>query len=210
MIAVFLTARHMEAWMAILNDKRWLLTMFALSTVGFFVALAVHFSTYIGFHLLRTNPEIMWLHVLVFPPFLTALKIMNDVKKKREASGMPGAAEPKSGKRNDAFDQLFPFGAPQWAKKALSVAGFYALVNFIVFIIFIPATPLSGGGEDGKYRAKNRHGTFEVTEEEYYSYRNWELRGFSGHWMMFYLTPSLGLGVYLARRGKGEHSRDAG
>ncbi len=70
----------------------------------------------------------------------------------------------------------------------------YTLVNFALFII-----NSEGGGpfaENGKYFLKS-HGRVvrELSEQEFYRFRAYELRGFSGHWILFSLIPT----VYFAR-----------
>lgn len=66
----------------------------------------------------------------------------------------------------------------------------YIIVNFVLFIY------LSEGGspevQDGTYILRS-HGTLirELTEKEYKWQLMYRLRGFSGHWMLFYLIPAL-------------------
>ena len=66
----------------------------------------------------------------------------------------------------------------------------YALINFALFFF------LSKGGvpdvRDGKYVLHN-HGQVirELSEDEYELQKAYVVRGFSGHWMVFYLVPAL-------------------
>ena len=67
----------------------------------------------------------------------------------------------------------------------------YALINFALFIY------LSQGGwatiKDGKYmfHSKAYSATYEISEAEYRQQQIYQLRGFSGHWMLFYFFPIL-------------------
>lgn len=67
----------------------------------------------------------------------------------------------------------------------------YALINFALFIV------LSRGGhaeiENGKYMMHRRgySAPYEISEAEYRQQQTYELRGFSGHWMLFYFFPIL-------------------
>ena len=79
---------------------------------------------------------------------------------------------------------------PTWARYAVKAFFAYALINFVLFIV------LSKGGaaeeRDGKYVLQN-HGKVirELSEEEYELQEAYVIRGFSGHWMIFYLVPAL-------------------
>lgn len=70
----------------------------------------------------------------------------------------------------------------------------YALVNFALFMI-----NSEGGGpfaENGKYYLKSHgHIIRELSEKEFYRFQAYELRGFSGHWILFSLIPT----AYFAR-----------
>jgi hypothetical protein len=97
-------------------------------------------------------------------------------------------------RRNPGKDhwRTFDDAMPRWARYA--VIGFfaYALINFALFFL------LSEGGvpavRDGKYVLHN-HGKVirELSEDEYELQKAYVLRGFSGHWMVFYLVPALSL-----------------
>jgi hypothetical protein len=79
---------------------------------------------------------------------------------------------------------------PRWARYTAKVFFAYAIINFALFFF------LSRGGtpdvRDGKYVLHN-HGTVirELSEDEYELQNAYILRGFSGHWMIFYLIPAL-------------------
>lgn len=75
--------------------------------------------------------------------------------------------------------------------RILCVAVFiYTLMNFALFM-----KNSEGGGpfnENGKYYLKS-HGRVirNLSELEYYRFRLYELRGYSGHWILFSLLPTV-------------------
>ena len=79
---------------------------------------------------------------------------------------------------------------PIWARYVVKAFLAYALINFALFLF------LSKGGvpevREGKYVLHN-HGAVirELSEDEYELQQAYVLRGFSGHWMVFYLIPAL-------------------
>ena len=79
---------------------------------------------------------------------------------------------------------------PLRAKTTIALLIAYAVVNFLLFFL------LSSGGTpdiwDGKY-VLHSHGNLirELSEREYHLQQAYVLRGFSGHWMIFYLSPAL-------------------
>jgi len=73
----------------------------------------------------------------------------------------PGRALMSRVSFNDAFR-----GAPTWVRKTVKVFFAYAIVNFIVFIINAPGKPPPG----------------PMTPQD--------VRGFSGHWMLFYTASA--------------------
>jgi hypothetical protein len=91
--------------------------------------------------------------------------------------------------KKDLSVKLFA-GAPRWARYLTKAFFAYAVINFALFFV------LSEGGvpeeRDGKYVLHN-HGNVirELSEEEYERQNAYVLRGFSGHWMVFYLLPLL-------------------
>jgi hypothetical protein len=79
---------------------------------------------------------------------------------------------------------------PIWARYVVKAFFAYALINFALFFF------LSKGGvpevREGKYVLHN-HGDVirELSEDEYELQKAYVVRGFSGHWMVFYLIPAL-------------------
>lgn len=78
---------------------------------------------------------------------------------------------------------------PRWVAVIGAGLFVYSMVNFLLFALH------SAGGnpvlQQGKYLLMN-HGKLirEVTASEYAALRTNELRGFSGHWLLFYFVPA--------------------
>ncbi len=71
-----------------------------------------------------------------------------------------------------------------------TAAFIYMLINFGLFF-----KNSEGGGpdaENGKYYLTSHgHIIRELSEQEFYRFRSYELRGFSGHWIFFSLIPAV-------------------
>lgn len=78
--------------------------------------------------------------------------------------------------------------APRPLRIACGVVATYALINFVLFMALMEGG--SPSTKDGKYYLHN-HGRMirELTKGEYQRFRAYEVRGFSGHWMMFSIVP---------------------
>ncbi len=84
-----------------------------------------------------------------------------------------------------------PPGLPRWAPPLLTAAFAYTIVNFGLFMIFHGARG-APHVRDGVY-ALTDHGRVlrTLTASEYRWERAWLVRGFSGHWILFLLVPTL-------------------
>ena len=145
---------------------------YRVAQVGFAASLIVHLSTFFG---LRATLDYFWfLHVGLFVVLIPALALTN-------------YNQPETSK-----SKIFNFGmekSPGWLKLACIIFLIYAGINLILFL-----TAMGGGGPDfigGKYVASS-HGQIvrEITESEYWHLKILEARGFSGHWMVFYLVAT--------------------
>lgn len=143
-----------------------------LSATGFCLALIVHTLTFAHIDVMEVFPSVWLLHIGIFVVFVPL------VFSARRLSG----ANPKY----RDFRSLFP----EWANTLITVVFIYAIVNFVVFMF------LSHGGvpaiRDGQF-ILHSHGKLVrvLTEQEYHVQRAYVVRGFSGHWLVFYLVPAL-------------------
>ena len=139
--------------------------------IGFFASLLVHLTTFLGLNLAKYVPWVWGLHLGCFVATIPLLFVQGFKRKK------------------DFWHKLFA-PMPRWAQYIIRGFFIYALINFALFFF------LSHGGtpevRDGKY-VLHSHGQVirELSEEEYEHQNAYVLRGFSGHWMIFYLLPAL-------------------
>lgn len=140
------------------------------SLIGFAAALTVHVAALLGINVSDNFPAIWWLHLgifLVFIPFVFSSR--------KSLGPKPTLAEICA-----AF--------PKWVVGLGLCIFAYAFVNFALFMI----EAISGSPSivNGKFVLLN-HGTFirELSAAEYSTLKANEVRGFSGHWLVFYFVP---------------------
>ena len=139
---------------------------------GFFISLIVHLTTFFGIDPAKHVPWVWVLHLGIIIVFIPMLLVQGLMPKKD-------------------FWSKFLATMPRWVRYTVKAFFAYAIVNFALFFF------LSKGGvpdvRDGKYVLHN-HGNVirELTEDEYHLQNAYVVRGFSGHWMIFYLIAALG------------------
>lgn len=156
------------------------------SLIGLVLALCVHIATFFGINPQQTVPYVWVLHVGIFLGVLPLLIINN-----KTSGGRFGRIDIK---------QISKF-VPRWLNILCVVIGIYAALNFGL------AIALSEGGvpdiRDGVYVLQNKGAFIRVlTEAEYNLHQAYEVRLFSGHWVLFYLLLSTGYYGYLIRKDK--------
>jgi hypothetical protein len=75
----------------------------------------------------------------------------------------------------------------------LHVLGGYALINFVLFLgICVVKGEMRVWEKEGQYYRKGSSiEEREITREAYVKHKLREVRGFSGHWMLFFSWPAL-------------------
>lgn len=141
-----------------------------LALLGFMLSLAVHVTALLGLDISEKVPLVWSLHAGIFVVFIP-FALMS-----RKVFG----PKPSFAQLREHF--------PLWVVVLGSVIFAYAIVNFLLFIL---AT--HGGNpsiQDGKFVLQSHgHLVRELTANEYASLKANELRGFSGHWLVFYFMP---------------------
>lgn len=143
--------------------------MFAFA--GFCLSLLVHLTTFLGIDPARRVPFVWALHIGIFVSFV------------------PMVLAQQSPRRGDFWQKLMS-RLPTWQRYAVKGLFAYTVINFALFFYLSSgATPQE---RDGKYVLLN-HGTLirELSADEYERQNAYIVRGFSGHWMIFYLVPAL-------------------
>lgn len=137
------------------------------ATLFLVISLAVHVSTFLGVDPIESYPNIMWLHILIFPSVLAAIYYVARA----------------TGSWSTTFDWTSGH-APKPLQRLSMLFFAYALVNAFVFIVFLEdGTP---SPKEGGYYL-HHHGEFirEISEAEFHVREAYEVRAFSGHWMFF-------------------------
>lgn len=141
------------------------------AAAGLAASFVVHLLTIGRVDILDSFPLVWALHVLIFPPFvLFVLTIVRTQSKPATWQDLLGLT-------------------PPWASLALKVLTYYAVVNFLLFMFLHEGDPTL---KDGLYSLSYK-GKFIrwISEDEYHAARAMTLRGFSGHWMVFFAAPAL-------------------
>ena len=159
-----------------------------VSAVIFVAALSAHLLTF------SANPSITEsrvdpIGVAIFIPFLCMILVMNSYTVNHNGQGRGLLERIRSS--NEASRQFFRQlvqSCPLWARIASVALFLYVSVNFSLFIKVMQ----EGNPEQrsGRYYINN-HGELvrELTEVEYRSLQAHQVRGFSGHWMIFSFLP---------------------
>jgi hypothetical protein len=147
-----------------------------LAWLGFAASLVVHVSTFFPAVGIEDRSAIWALHVGVF---VVCLPMIVSLKKR----GRPGIELTRSA----------------WALVAVFFV--YALVNFALFMQRAPAKPPAI--QQGQWVVYENGQRRVLTASQAAEIRRLEVRGFSGHWMLFYVLPALYFGGRL-REGRSE------
>src|SRR5438552_4154608 len=136
-----------------------------IALIGFSMSAVAHAAALAGVDVSARWPAVWLLHVgifVVFVPFVISSR----------RNGRPST--------KDVLTLL-----PSWASAMVVVLFIYALVNFGLFML-----RTEGGNpavDHGRFVLKSHgHLIREITSTEYAAFRANEIRGFSGHWLLFY------------------------
>lgn len=146
----------------------FLIGLIALS--GFILSLAAHLSALFGIDVAAHVPYVWGLHVgmfVVFVPFIFSIR--------KTLGPKPTFAEIRA-------------NFPNWVVVTGSILLAYVVINFALFML-----STSGGDpsmQNGKFiLASHGHLIREITFTEYTALKANQIRGFSGHWLVFYYLP---------------------
>lgn len=154
--------------------------LFYLAIAGWTLGLIVHLFSLADVDVTDKVPFIWVLHLGIFVVWLPAvLKLRKD-------------EELKAYQQSDFWSRMNPLGfykiifrhTPTWLI-IIAIGGFfYAMINFWLFMDSHLGTP---DIKDGQYVIQYRGELVKIlTEQEYIHYKANEVRGFSGHWLVFY------------------------
>jgi hypothetical protein len=137
-----------------------------LAALGLTASVVVHALAVLGHPVQDVVPGVWGLHLGIFVVGLPTVFVL---RKKRDS--------------NDPF--AFMRGLPSWAVVLLVSLVVYAFIN--MSITFPSLIDGSAVVNDGQYVLVNKGAVIRpLTEDEFVRGRALMLRGFSGHWMVFY------------------------
>ena len=142
----------------------------AFAFLGLALSLLVHLSALMGIDVQAKVPYVWLLHggaLLVFIPFVFLI-----------SKALP--RRPSMAQMRAVF--------PDWALLLMAAATVYVAINFFLFL----QTGQGGTPElvDGKFVLQVRGNVLkELSESDYVRLRANQVRGFSGHWLLFYFAP---------------------
>ena len=157
-----------------------------LAAVGLALAVIAHALTfYPGASIITEDGSPVWLlHIgifVVFVPMVFSMQWEFGTRRDRAAQRGDWPA-----RRATWAAQMSFF--PRWARAVIVAAMVYTAYNFFTALPF-GGTPQVRNGQF----VLVSHGTFirTLSEDEYLAMKRGEVRGFSGHWIFFYLVPTL-------------------
>ncbi len=146
-------------------------TLYYISTFGLLSSILVHLSTFLGINIQSVFPQIWLFHILIFAVWIPIVLLHRNFWKKNKIKNLW---------------KSMTAHAPRWMKIMTLLIFIYAFFNFF-FTIFV----LNKGGMpaeiDGQ-KVLQDHGRIisELTDEQYEKHQAFNVRTFSGHWIIFY------------------------
>ncbi len=149
---------------------------FFIALFGALSAITVHISAMLGIDVADKSPFIWLLHVLIFMVWIPTIF---SLKKEQEQN-----------KEANAFT-LLTKNKPKWLIGLIIAIAVYTGFNFMFSMSNTEGTSKE---ENGIYSLHNRGKHIRnITEEEYHLHEANVLRGFSGHWILFYTVATIAL-----------------
>jgi hypothetical protein len=153
----------------------WTWLFFAPAFLGFAASLVVHFRTYFTDQARSGSLAVYALHGFC----LVMCFLMSPFTRRMEK----------------LWGRRTTFAKDYWGRKGqriITVLFTYALINFLLFLgISVAKGHLRVWEKDQTYHARGWSVDREISKAEYLQHRVRELRGFSGHWMLFFALPAL-------------------
>jgi hypothetical protein len=159
-------------WRRMVLGKWWTLGLAGLAALGLVASLVVHLAAYFSVQVLAETNTVFVLHI-----FCLALCFLTFPFSRR--------LEKLWGRRAGLNDSRGK------GRKLLHVLGGYALINSMLFLaICLIKGEMRVWEKNGKYYRKGSSiEEREITREAYVSHKLRAVRGFSGHWMVFFAWP---------------------
>lgn len=165
----------------------------AISFAGFLASVAVHLLSCLEINVTRFVPYVWSLQSGVFVLFiLTAAAAAREFKYR--------------GGINKTYWQKFYAPMPGWTKYLINALCVYVVISTALFIYQAGQTPEAPDVVNGNYVVRGAKAKIlrQISEEEYDRRYSAIVRGFSGHWLIFYLIPALYFGYHRKESGQFE------
>jgi hypothetical protein len=145
------------------------------SLIGFISAFLVHFLTVLGVNLFALSNYTFILHALIFIPFFSMIFSARTTHPNLEKGG---------------FNKLLLSRAPKKISLFFKIILIYVAINFVIGLFSLNEGHPEIG--NGVYIIEDR-GDYvrDISQQEYHALKRMELRMFSGHWLVFFLVPTL-------------------
>jgi hypothetical protein len=153
--------------------------LFVLASAGFFFSLVVHLSAFTGILLDIFASLSPGLHIGIFVVFIPALAAVMQSDSYRQL-------QKRGTRRFRDLLHIMVNPSPTWMKVAIIICLVYAIGNFVLYFFFREtgeAVKIAGRYlliEEGEVIRR-------LSEQEYWFHRSHVIRGYSGHWMFFYI-----------------------
>lgn len=170
-------------------ERNLYLVIAGISAILLGLSAVVHLTTFWHINIYEVFPWILVLHILFFPLLISFLGI--EKYKEKLANDELITINPQSANRSDQRLELgaLEFIKPDWRMALYCTLGLYVMANFFIFVLGAEGSPEIVKGE---YVLTNRTKIIRtITREEYDVASAQELRGISGHWLIFYFYLSL-------------------
>jgi hypothetical protein len=161
-------------WRRIVMARWWTFGLAGLAGLGLMASLVVHLAAYFSVRVLAETEAVFLLHI-----FGLALCFLTF---------------PFSRRLEKLWGRQAGLNESRWkGRRLLHVLGGYALINFVLFLgICVVKGEMRVWEKEGQYYRKGSSiEEREITREAYVKHKLREVRGFSGHWMLFFSWPAL-------------------
>jgi hypothetical protein len=144
-----------------------------LAALGLLLSVGIHVLTFFGVDPQDAFPYFWLLHIGIFVVFIPGAMLQPRSRRKNPTD-----------RRKSAGDLIKH--APRWFARAVPYVVGYCVINFLVFIGHMSSGSPQTDGKGGYELREHGRLVRTITATEYHSYRAWEVRGMSGHWIIFY------------------------
>lgn len=169
--------------------------LFYFAITCWILSIFIHIASLLKFDITENIPFVWLLHLGIF---IVWIPTIFDLRKDEEYQAFQQKGYFEKMNLVEQYKIMFK-KVPTWFSFLILGISLYTILNFILFAI---SQPGSTDIKNGEYILHN-HGTLikTLTEKEYHEFKANEVRGFSGHWILFY---GIAVGVLFKYRNKQE------